>query len=370
MSNGRPLRLMLIAERLGPSGVTTYAENLVRVLSQRHRLMLVSPGGPAAERIGGMAAVSLVAPGLARWGLFKPGRRRLLREAESFRPELVHALSGHAARAAAEVSARMGLPVIITSHHYLRGPGELGLHKRVRRVLAVSQALRENLVNTGKVPRERVDVVPNGINVKNYTPREEPEPAPGDPERLPVVGYFGRLAKRKGPEFLVRAAAELRGRGIDAEYVLVGEGPEMSSLNSLARQLGVRDRITFRDVPLPARDVMPAFDIYVAPSLQEAMGINILEAMACRVAVVASAVGGIFTVIRDCENGLLASPGDHLALADRIQDLITDPVRRREVARAGRETVEREFSVETMLAATESTYYAAFEKSKSEVIRR
>jgi glycosyltransferase involved in cell wall biosynthesis len=100
------------------------------------------------------------------------------------------------------------------------------------------------------------------------------------------------------------------------------------------------------------------------------MGINILEAMACRVAVVASAVGGIFTVIRDCENGLLASPGDHLALADRIQDLITDPLRRKEVARAGRETVEREFSVETMLAATESTYYAAFEKSKSEVIRR
>jgi glycosyltransferase involved in cell wall biosynthesis len=240
----------------------------------------------------------------------------------------------------------------------------------VRRVLAVSQALRENLVNTGKLPRERVDVVPNGIDVAAYVPREEPEPEPGGPPRLPVVGFFGRLTRRKGPEYLVRAAAELRGRKVDAEYLFVGEGPELGRLTRLARQLGVRDRITFRDTPMPAREAMPAFDVYAAPSLQEAMGINILEAMACRVAVVASAVGGIFTVIRDCENGLLATPGDHQALADRIQDLLVDPPRRWEIARAGRETVEREFSVAQMLAATESTYYGAFEKSLSEVIRR
>jgi len=369
VSNGRPLRLMLIAERLGPSGVTTYAENLMRALARRHKLMLVSPGGPAAERVGKLAGAALVLPGLPRWGLFKPGRRKLLAEAEKFRPELVHALSGHAVPAAWEVSERMGLPQLITSHHYLKGPGELKLHKRVRRVLAVSQALRENLVNTGKVPRELVDVVPNGINVKSYTPREEPEVDPGDPRRLPVVGFFGRLARRKGPAYLVRAAAELKRRGVDAEYLFVGEGPELGNLDRLAKELGVRGRITFRDAPLPAREVLPAFDIFAAPSLQEALGINILEAMACQVAVVASAVGGIFTVIRDCENGLLAPPKDHLALADRIQDLLTDPARRAAIALAGRDTVEREFSVEAMLAATETTYYAAFEKSKSEVIR-
>ncbi len=369
MSNGRPLRLMLIAERMGPSGVTTYTENLFRALSRRHKLMLVSPGGPAAEQIGKLGEQALVIPGLARWGLFKPGRRKLLSEVQNFRPELVHALSGHAAPAAAEIGERMGLPQIITSHHYLRGAGELKLHRRVRRVLAVSQALRENLVNTGKVPRDIVDVVPNGINVKSYTPREEAELLPGVQPRLPVVGFFGRLTERKGPRHLVRAAAELSKRKVDAEYLFVGEGPELRYLEKLAEDLGVRKRITFHDSPLPVREVLPTFDIFVAPSLQEAMGINILEAMACRVAVVASAVGGIFTVIRDCENGLLAPPKDSGALADRIQDLLSDPARRMEIALAGRDTVEREFSVETMLAATEATYYAAFEKSKSEVIR-
>ncbi len=369
MSNGRPLRLMLIAERLGPSGVTTYTENLVRALARRHKLMLVSPGGPAAERIGKLADTVLILPGLTRWRFLKPGRRRLLAEAKKFRPELVHALSGHAAPAAWEISERLGLPQLITSHHYLKGPGELKLHKRVRRVLAVSQALRENLVNTGKVPRERVDVVPNGISVTSYTPREEPEVLPGDPSRLPVVGFFGRLAKRKGPTYLVRAAAALSKRRVDAEYLFVGEGPELGNLDRLAKELGVRERITFHDAPLPAREVLPTFDVFAAPSLQEALGINILEAMACQVAVVASAVGGIFTVIRDCENGLLAPPKDHLALADRIQDLLADPGRRLEIARAGRETAETEFSIQAMLGATETTYYAAFEKSKSEVIR-
>ncbi len=216
----------------------------------------------------------------------------------------------------------------------------------------------------------RLDCTPNGIDVAAYTPREEPEPAPGEPPRLPVVGFFGRLAVRKGPEFLVRAAAGLEKRGQEAEYLFVGEGPQRARLDALALELGVRRRITFRETPLPAREVMPAFDVFVAPSLQEALGINILEAMACRVPVVASAVGGIFTVIRDCENGLLAPPRDHAALADRIQDLLTDPARRREIAQAGRDTVEREFSLEAMLTATELTYYAAFEKSKSEVIRR
>jgi len=331
--------------------------------------MLASPGGPAAERIGKLAERAVTIPGLARWGLFRPGRRRLTVEAAAFQPMLVHALSGHADRPAEAVSDRLGIPEVITSHHFLRRPGELRLHRRVRRILAVSQALRENLVNTGKVPRDLVDVVPDGIDVKAYSQRPESETGPGDPPRVPVVGYFGRMAKRKGAEYLIRAAAELRRRGVDAEYLLVGEGPEISALERLATELDVRRQVTFRESPLPAREILPTFDVFVAPSLQEALGINILEAMACAVPVVASATGGIFTMIRDGENGLLAPPRDHVALADRIQELLTSPQRSREIARAGRETAEREFSLETMLAATESAYYASFEKSVSEVLR-
>ena len=369
MSKGRPLRLLLIAERLSASGVTTYCENLVRGLSRRHKLLLASSGGPAAERIGKMVEKSLVLPGLDRWGFFKPGRKRLLAEAAAFHPELVHALSGHAARSAAAVSDALGIPEIITAHHYLTRPGELGFHKRVRRVLAVSQALRENLVNTGKLPRERVGVVPNGINIAAYAPREEPEAAPGEAPRIPVVGFFGRLTKRKGPEYLVRAAAELTERGHEAEYLFAGEGPERANLEKLTSKLGVRKRITFREGPVIGRDIIPTMDVFVAPSLQEALGTTILEAMACGVPVVASAVGGIFTVIRDCENGLLAPPKDHMALADRIQDLFLNSARRREIARAGRETVETEFSLETMVAATEEAYYESQEKTRSEVLR-
>lgn len=371
MSTRRPLRILLLAERLSTSGVTAYCRNLIRGLAGRHRLMLVSPGGPNAEQLGRLTDRALVLSWMTRRGLLLFSRSRLLAEAAAFRPDLVHALSGHAARAAAAVSKKLGIPEVITAHHYVRRPGELPLHGRVRRVLAVSQALRENLVNTGKLRRELAAVVPNGIDLAEYIPRAEPKAAPGGAGRpaIPVVGYLGRMTARKGPEYLVRAAAELEKQGVEAEYLFAGDGPERRRVERLAVELGMRRRMTFREGWLESREVLPAMDVFVAPSLQEALGMAILEAMACGVPVVASAVGGIFAVIRDGENGLLAPPRDPKALADRIRELLLNPARRSEVARAGRETVEQHFSLDRMVAGTEEAYYAALDSSTSQVIR-
>ncbi len=376
MAAGRPLRVLLVAERLGTSGVTSYCRNLIRGLSRRHKLMLVSPGGDHAERLGKLVERSLVMPWLGRWGLAILARHRLLSEAAAFRPDLVHALSGHASRAAAAVSLRLGLPEVITAHHYVERSGQLVVHRRVRRVLAVSQALRENLVNTGKLPRELAAVVPNGIDVSEYAPRTEPQlagaegaSAPLRP-RIPVVGFFGRLTSRRGPEYLVRAAAVLEKDGVEAEYLFAGDGPERRRVERLAIELGVRKRFTFREGYLDGRDLLPALDVFVAPSLQEALGIGILEAMACGVPVVASGVGGVFAMIRDGENGLLAPPRDGEALAARIRELLLNPARRLEMARAGRETVERDFSLPVMVDGTEEAYYASLDAGESQAVDR
>jgi glycosyltransferase involved in cell wall biosynthesis len=374
MSTGRPLRILLVAERLGTSGVTSYCRNLIQGLGRRHKLMLVSPGGDHAERLGKLAGHALVMPWLARRGLAVFMRGRLLAEAAAFRPELVHALSGHAARAARMVSLKLGLPEVITAHHYVARSGELPVHPRVKAVLAVSQALRENLVNTGRLPRELAAVVPNGIDLAEYVSRAEPQLGGAEASsvssrrRIPVVGFFGRLTVRKGPEYLVRAAAVLEADGVEAEYLFAGDGPERRRIEKLSVELGVRKRFTFREGYLEGRDLLPALDIFVAPSLQEALGIGILEAMACGVPVVASAVGGIFAMIRDGENGLLAPPRDHQALAARIRELLLNPARRLEMARAGRETVERDFSLQVMIGGTEEAYYAALDSGESRVV--
>ncbi|HOX08578.1 MAG TPA: glycosyltransferase family 4 protein [Planctomycetota bacterium] len=374
MSAGRPLRILLVAEALGTSGVTSYCRNLMRALSRRHKLMLVSPGGDHADRLGRFAERTLVLHWLERRWLSLFIRGRLLAEAGAFHPDLVHALSGHAARPARVLSQGLGLPVVVTAHHYVERAGGLRLHPRVRRILAVSQALRENLVNTGRIPRELVSVVPNGIDLSEYGSRPEPATAraeaaaSGLAPRIPVVGFFGRLTVRKGPEYLVRAAAILEKDGVEAEYLFAGDGPERRRIEKLAGQLGVRKRITFREGYVDGRDLLPALDVFVAPSLQEALGIGILEAMACGVPVVASAVGGVFAVIRDGENGLLAPPRDGEALAGRIRELLLNPGRRLEMARAGRETVERSFSLPVMVGGTEEAYYAALDAGDSQAI--
>jgi glycosyltransferase involved in cell wall biosynthesis len=165
------------------------------------------------------------------------------------------------------------------------------------------------------------------------------------------VGFTGNIIPRKGVDVLVRAAALVLERRPGVNFVAVGRVPVgapadyLSSCTELARRLGIAERFRFAGFRADVRAAVRDFDILVLPSRQEPFGRSIIEAMALGVPVVASRVGGVPEIIVDGRDGLLVAQGSGEELAAAIGRLLDEPGLRAELARRGRERVEREFDV-------------------------
>lgn len=195
----------------------------------------------------------------------------------------------------------------------------------------------------GDVPgiREKLHICHHGLNLAEF-----PLVLDGRaPNRLLAVGS---LSKRKGFDYLVRAAQLLVARGVDAVVEILGDGEERANLEALAAELGIADRVEFRGYqPFAAvRDAMNRATVLVHPSdgLGDGLPNVIREAMALGTPVVASNVAGIPDALRDgC--GVLVPPKDAAALADALQTLLSDAAGRRDIAVNARRRVEEKYDL-------------------------
>lgn len=204
-------------------------------------------------------------------------------------------------------------------------------------------------------------VIPNGVDLARFDlpagvcslRREFSIPA-----GAPLLGVVARLEPEKGHRYLQEAMPAILRGAPETWLVIVGEGSLDGELRALAASLPgpAPDRITFtgrrEDVAAITGDV----DVAVLPSLREAQGISILEAMARRKPVVASAVGGIPEVLTNGLDGLLVPPADPAALADACIRLACSPELRARMGEAGRRTVEERFSLDAMVRRIEGVY--------------
>jgi len=143
----------------------------------------------------------------------------------------------------------------------------------------------------------------------------------------------------------VRAAVAVRRACPKARFLVVGDGPERTSLEALARGLGLEGALAFagavENAQLPA--VYAASDLFAFHTLHEGLGIVLLEAIASGRPVVTTAAGGTTDIIREGQNGLLVPPGDERAFADAVVRLLLDEATARALAVRGREIAEREY---------------------------
>jgi glycosyltransferase involved in cell wall biosynthesis len=149
----------------------------------------------------------------------------------------------------------------------------------------------------------------------------------------------------KAFDIFLRAARLISEKLPDAAFVIAGDGPLMSSLAVLSRDLGIDDRVVltgFRDDIL---NLMNTFDIYVISSHHEGIPISALEAMAMKKALVSTRVGGMPEIIEDSHSGLLVEPGNANAIADGCVRILNDPKLRADIENGARSRVEEEFSV-------------------------
>jgi glycosyltransferase involved in cell wall biosynthesis len=185
--------------------------------------------------------------------------------------------------------------------------------------------------------------VPNAIDLEEFSHKRSLQSAQnrlGLATGRFVIGAVGRLSREKGFSFLIRALGRLVDQSIDAELWIAGEGPQRASLESLASNLGLRDRVQLLGHRDDVIDLYHGMDAFVVSSAREGLPNVLLEAMALELPVVATRVAGVPDLIRDGENGLLVDPGSTEALADALRRLAENSGLRRRLGEAARRTVE------------------------------
>jgi glycosyltransferase involved in cell wall biosynthesis len=367
-------------------GAERYTVSLARGLAARGHTCFVAapPGTPtftAAANDDTLTEIPFnLGPKLSRssaldLALHWRGYRRVMRSflenvASAFEIDVVHAQFKKEQLLATPAAVDIGLPVVWTEHGQLPRlfaltPPALRRYRRAaedtKTILCVSDAVRGELAGRGVV-NDRLRLCHNGVEAgdpPSLVERARVRAALGLEPHHFVAGCTGRLVRIKGQHDLLHAVSQLVMRMPDLRLVLVGDGPERKPLEELAEQLGIARAVLFLGLRDDARNLLAAFDVFVAPSLTEGMPLAVLEAMAAERPVIATRVGGIPEALADGTAGVLIEPGRATVLASSLERLYRDPRLRAELALAARERVLRHFSVAAMMEATEAAFLEA-----------
>lgn len=290
--------------------------------------------------------------------------RALARAARACGAGLVHLHDAHAHTGGVLAAALFGLDAPLVLARRVCIPPKAGAFTRwkwnaptLRRILCVSEAVAGVV---GPILRDGglVRVVPDGIDLGRFAaarPDGRLRRDLGVPEGVPLVGTVGALGADKDPLTFVATAARLRELGLDARFVLIGEGPLRAEVEArIAREGlgGVVHLAGFReDVPA----ILPELSLLLFTSASEGFGSTLLDAAACRVPVVATRAGGIPEVVIDGETGLLAPVGDAEALAVAAASVLGDAALRARLVEAGAARA-RGYSASAMAARTMAAY--------------
>jgi N-acetyl-alpha-D-glucosaminyl L-malate synthase BshA len=227
--------------------------------------------------------------------------------------------------------------------------------ERSQGVTAVSEFLRRMTMDEFQIKRP-IEAIPNFVDLEAYSPDKAPrDPAPFARGGQKILLHASNFRPVKRVSDVVRIFERVA-REVDAVLLMVGEGPERSAAQALARRLGLQDRVRFLGVYESLADLVSRADVFLLPSELESFGLSALEAQACAVPVVGSDAGGLPEVVKHAETGFLLPVGDVEGMASRTLEILKDDERRREMGRAGRKRVESLFGADRVVSQYERFY--------------
>jgi len=227
-------------------------------------------------------------------------------------------------------------------------------------VIAISEPVAKHLAEDFRIDKQRIVLIHNGLDIRDFPfvdenirqERRREFNIQGDP----VIGIIARLSEVKGHRVLIKAMLAVVEKFPKAVLLIIGQGTMEASLRGLVRDLRLGTNVQFLPVVNKTTNVLGAMDIFVMPSLQEGLGLAVMEAQASGLPVVASRVGGLPSLIRHGETGLLVKPNDESELSPAILKLFGDRAKARAMGQAARKFIEQEFSVDEMAEDTLRLY--------------
>ncbi len=310
---------------------------------------------------------------------------RLSAEIRRIRPHILHthtAKAGAVGRLAAVLAGSARPQVVVHTYHghVLRGYfGGFGtrVFRRIERTLAstsdalvaVSPQVRDDLVELGIAPARRFAVVRLGIDLEprvgaNVDRTELRRRLGIGPERF-VVAWFGRMTAVKRTDDLIDTLVALRGRGVDACLLLVGDGADRERLERRAQVSGVARHVVFLGYQNDVASWYAVADAVVLTSVNEGTPVTMIEALAAGRPVVATDVGGTGDVVRDGIDGYLVAVGDTDAMAARLAEIAADPSVAGRLAAAGQKRVLSRYAVTRLVDDIDRLYRALLEGTSS-----
>jgi L-malate glycosyltransferase len=337
---GPPRRVLLVIDSLDGGGAERYVVDLAIALRSRGWDVEVACSA-AGVRAGQLRAsdvpVNVLAGSLVKRRLSLRYVRALRRLLAQGRYDVVHAHL-YASGAAAAAAVPRHTPLILTEH--TEGPWRSWRaravsrwsYRRACRIVAVSAAIRNVLVDVYHVPPARIEVLP-AVPALPVRPRATRLGG----EQSAVVGFAGRLIREKGVDVFLRAASLVAGVVPEARFVVIGAGRLRGELEALAGDLGLlEERVRFLGFRDDAADLIAALDILAVPSRSDGTPLVVGEAMIAGVPVVVSRVGGLPDQVTHRQTGLVVDPEDPEGLAAALVSLLLAPDEARQLGEAGR----------------------------------
>lgn len=283
--------------------------------------------------------------------------------------EVVHAHMARDYSLASYAARRNPQTKFIATRHVLFQLNRLHRHTlaRATRVIAVSRAVAKELRAQRILKDEQIAVIPNGIDVDRFSracagfDRGQFLRSMGLPPDCLLVGSIGELRTLKRHDDFIRAAARIVAKFPETHFVLAGldtsaSGEVRKQLEKLVVELGLKDCFYFLGWFDDAERLLCALDVFVSASETESFGLAIVEAMAAKTAVVATATEGAQEVIEDQKTGLLVRIGDVERIAESVINLLADPETRDRIATQSAQSAVTKFSLTRMVDEIEQIY--------------
>jgi glycosyltransferase involved in cell wall biosynthesis len=363
------LKILLTTTHLEFGGISSYTVFLAKKLKNRgHYVAVASSGGALIEELK-KNSIEHIKINIRTKCELNPklitATLRLLKFVKENNIELIHAQTRITQVAALYLSKLSGIPYVTTCHGFFKPRFTRKVFKCWgERVIAISEAVRAHLVYDLKVPKDKIDLIHNGVDLKDflhlYTEDQKNKyKSEIKLKKGPVVGIIARISGVKGHKYLLQAAKQILKERPDVQFLIIGDGPEKKNLLKLADELQINENTYFLPSTLEIALPLSIMDIFCLPSLQEGLGLSIIEAMASSVAVVASNAGGIYSLVEDGKNGFLVQPGNDKQLKVAILKLLNNKRMAKIFGREGKRKVIEEFSLDILVKKAEETYQKA-----------
>lgn len=327
---------------------------LVSALIERgHDCTLVCPPGSGIDSEARARAIP-VRNLFCAGDLDLPFAYRLTQYINETQPDLVHCHSRRGADVLGGLAASFADVPAVVSRRVDNTEMKLTAALRYRpfaKVIAISNAIANVLRDIG-VDDDRLIVIRSSVDAKAFAApvdRREFCAEFGVPSDAFILAAAGQLIERKGHRFLLEALQDFPHSHPPFRLIVFGEGPLESALKKQAGELGLADHVQFAGFRDDLDRYVGAFDLFVHPALAEGLGVATLKAQAAGVPVVGFDAGGLSEAVANGETGLLVPPEDVDALSEAIATMIDDDALRERCGARGRERMQSEFSIETMV---------------------